>query len=151
MGYKEQNKKTIENAILAFKARVQEPWQPRIEFVLDKGAEFCLKEHIWEHKTYSNHLHMAKTYGWVLFYNGVEVKRKIIENDGTAEVEGNVDKFLSLMGQRATRGYNGFVVAAMEDENGDMSYFKWVVEAKIIRLAIEDLRSVDYSSIFKPL
>lgn len=109
--------------------------------VLNRAVELCLEKHDAKHQA---HIEMGDTYGWIIFYNGVEIKRRIY-GEGT---KGKAQASMSLNNlMRQPEGYVGVVVASMQPAK----YFATRYEFWVMRRAQEELTSENFSQYFKAI
>lgn len=147
MGYESTNSRKIAQAFTKSRTGIDLSLQTGLEMLLDKGVELCLAEHDAKHQ---RHLESGDTYAWVLFHNGVEVKRKTFMPG--KEVIGYADRTISLVKSKTTGiGWEGFVVAGVKStkDNGQVTYFDWLYELYPMRDAIRDIKDINFSDYFK--
>lgn len=148
MGYREDNAKKIADAFARMTANADRAFQNGLERLLDFGVEMCLEEHDDKHQ---RHLETGDTYSWVLFHNGVEVKRKTFIQG--KEVIGFADEAISKVSSSHAKGigWEGFVIAGLKTskDKGEATYFQVRYEFIPMRAAIKDIKREDFSKYFK--
>lgn len=140
MGYRESNRKAIENAFTVSRTRMNENITAGFVELLNAGVAYCLSEHDVQHQ---RHLETGDSYGWVLLYNGSEVGRRIYAEGRTAE--GNAGRALDKVKSSCpATGWVGVVLAGVEPA----TYFNVKYEFIPMRAGISDLKAEDFDAIF---
>ena len=143
MGYKEQNSKVIAQAFATATKRMNESIQIGFEELLEAGMEYCLNYHGNRHQ---HHLEMDDAYGWMLLYNGAEVRKRIYGHPG-GEKSNASEALDKVKGSCPSTGWCGVVLAGMEPIN----YFMVSKEFGIMRNSIRDIKAENFDEYFKPM
>lgn len=140
----ESNNQAIQRAFRKALANIDKVEQDGMIRLLEWGVEECFKAH--KDYGYQRHLEMGDSYGWMLLHNGVEVRRKLFAEG--AEAEGNANTSLDYVKAKLPQnGWVGVVLAGMNPP----TYFSVAYEFKVMRTAIRDLKSQQFSNFFKPI
>lgn len=136
-----KNAQTINNAFTAFKAMADKSGRIGIEKLLQWGLERCLQKHDSRHQS---HIEMGGGYGWILFHNGIEVKRYVYTAHGNIVLD--INEAMSEIKLKHWT-WEGYVVACMKPR----SWFVRRAEISFMNGAIADMSELDFQEVFKPV
>lgn len=149
MNHEEDNRNKIADAFARLAVNSMTSFVKGLEELLDYGVQMCLEHHNPEHQ---RHLETGNSYGWIILYNGSEIKRKIFAEGAPAIGNANsaIDNLVTKYGDSA--GYVGLVVAGMLVQGEKKpTYFNWHYEFGPMRATIRDIKSMNFQQVFRPI